>query len=120
MYTQVGQCPKCGAPVYAPSVWGGVLPPPSHRTCGCSVEETTRSLEHFSTTVKAPSSNEQMTWRRACAQFTLPRKCESCGSTSRRFELSPCVDVGDDPVWKCLECGNIQEWKVGGSQGKED
>lgn len=31
----VGYCPKCGAPMYAPSVWWSVTPPPVYRTCNC-------------------------------------------------------------------------------------
>lgn len=34
-YATVGACPKCGAPVYAPSTWGGILPPPSTPSCAC-------------------------------------------------------------------------------------
>lgn len=36
MYTQVGSCPVCGAPIYAPTEWNGVIPPPSIKTCGCA------------------------------------------------------------------------------------
>lgn len=35
MHTQVGTCPHCGSPIYAPTVWHGVTPPPSTRTCDC-------------------------------------------------------------------------------------
>jgi hypothetical protein len=34
-YTTVGNCPKCGAPIYAPTIWHGILPPPNQYTCGC-------------------------------------------------------------------------------------
>lgn len=34
-YTQVGSCPKCGAPVYCESPWWGTVPPPSTYTCAC-------------------------------------------------------------------------------------
>jgi len=37
MYTQVGQCPKCGSPIYAPSSWMGVTPPPSKYSCSCNL-----------------------------------------------------------------------------------
>jgi len=36
MYTQAGTCPKCGAPIYVPTVWHGVLPPPPVYTCQCT------------------------------------------------------------------------------------
>ena len=32
---QVGSCPHCGAPIYAPSPWNGVTPPPPQYTCAC-------------------------------------------------------------------------------------
>lgn len=35
MWTQVGSCPGCGAPIYVPTVWHGVTPPPPHYTCEC-------------------------------------------------------------------------------------
>lgn len=33
----VGNCPKCGAPVYASMIWQGMTPPPSTPSCGCMV-----------------------------------------------------------------------------------
>lgn len=36
MYTVVGHCPKCGAPVYTYSVWHAVTPPPSMPSCQCN------------------------------------------------------------------------------------
>jgi hypothetical protein len=35
MNTVVGHCPKCGAPIYAPSVWMGITPPPPQYSCSC-------------------------------------------------------------------------------------
>lgn len=35
-YNIVGKCPHCGAPVYAESSWWGIIPPPSHPSCGCN------------------------------------------------------------------------------------
>ena len=35
MYTQTGNCPKCGAGVFIPSPWTGIMPPPPTFTCGC-------------------------------------------------------------------------------------
>ena len=34
-YVQVGSCPQCGAPIYQPSVWWGILPPPNTYSCNC-------------------------------------------------------------------------------------
>lgn len=38
-YTIVGACPRCGAPVYAPSVYHSILPPPSYPSCNCAVRQ---------------------------------------------------------------------------------
>ena len=37
MHTQTGACPKCGSPIYSPSSWMSITPPPSYHTCGCFV-----------------------------------------------------------------------------------
>ncbi len=39
MYTQVGSCPGCGAPIYAPMVCHSILPPPPIYTCNCFGEQ---------------------------------------------------------------------------------
>jgi len=41
MNTQVGSCPHCGAPIYSPTVWHGVTPPPVTFTCQCGPREKT-------------------------------------------------------------------------------
>mgnify|MGYP001615637580 CR=1 FL=1 len=38
-FVQVGSCPKCGAPIYAPLIWHGTTPPPSEYTCMCYREQ---------------------------------------------------------------------------------
>jgi len=35
MRTIVSNCPKCGAPIYVPTIWHGIIPPPNEYTCGC-------------------------------------------------------------------------------------
>jgi len=52
MYTQVGSCPKCGAPIYSPSSWMAITPPPSYPSCSCNADSrprvyTTDSLETY-------------------------------------------------------------------------
>lgn len=34
--TQTGSCPTCGAPIYTPRVWFGILPPLPEYTCLCN------------------------------------------------------------------------------------
>ena len=38
MNTIVGHCPKCGAPIYVPAVWGGnsITKPPITFSCNCN------------------------------------------------------------------------------------
>ena len=36
MFTQVGTCPNCGAPVWAESPWWGITPPPVSYSCACA------------------------------------------------------------------------------------
>lgn len=36
MNTQVGSCPKCGAPIYVPTMWHSIMPPPPIYTCSCA------------------------------------------------------------------------------------
>ncbi len=35
MYNIVGHCPKCGAPIYTPSNWMSITPPPNTYSCSC-------------------------------------------------------------------------------------
>lgn len=35
MWTIVSHCPKCGAPIYVPMIWHGVIPPPPEYSCTC-------------------------------------------------------------------------------------
>jgi len=35
MFTVVGHCPHCGAPIYTSGVWMGVTPPPNYYSCNC-------------------------------------------------------------------------------------
>jgi hypothetical protein len=33
--TQIGSCPRCGAPIYTESIWFGVGMPPAYHSCCC-------------------------------------------------------------------------------------
>jgi len=46
----VGFCPHCGAPIYAPSVWHGITPPPSTYSCMCSNGNTSVGIVTTSST----------------------------------------------------------------------
>lgn len=35
MHTIVGYCPNCGSPIYEPSIWMGIIPPPATPSCSC-------------------------------------------------------------------------------------
>lgn len=36
MWTQIGACPQCGAPIYVPTMWHGIYPPPPMYSCDCA------------------------------------------------------------------------------------
>jgi hypothetical protein len=41
MNTQVGHCPKCGAPIYGyQGIWLGITPPPVTHSCNCNPQAT--------------------------------------------------------------------------------
>ena len=41
MYTIIGNCPKCGAPIYTHLVWMSITPPPSIYSCSCILQPQT-------------------------------------------------------------------------------
>mgnify|MGYP007031208556 FL=1 len=48
-YTIASYCPKCGAPIYVPTVWHGILPPPNMYSCGCFPSARTMTEMHIKT-----------------------------------------------------------------------
>jgi len=40
MFTVIGHCPKCGAPIYAPTSWSGTTPPSTYYSCTCRGSST--------------------------------------------------------------------------------
>ena len=46
MHTIVGSCPHCGAPIYSPTVWMGVTPPPAIPSCNCVPHNTHVTTAH--------------------------------------------------------------------------
>jgi len=37
-YSQISSCPQCGAPIYVPTLWGGVTPPSPMYSCNCHLK----------------------------------------------------------------------------------
>lgn len=35
MFSISGHCPHCGAPIYTPMIWQGIIPPPPTYSCNC-------------------------------------------------------------------------------------
>jgi hypothetical protein len=50
--TVVGNCSRCGAPIYAPTVWYGITPPPSQPTCNC----------FYANLIYTPTTTTSPTW----------------------------------------------------------
>jgi len=46
MYETVGNCPKCGAPIYVQSPYWSVLPPPNIFSCNCNPRNTVTNYGH--------------------------------------------------------------------------
>lgn len=44
MYSTAGSCPKCGSPIFVPSVWNSVLPPPVTKSCYCVVDNNLNAV----------------------------------------------------------------------------
>lgn len=49
-YVQTSTCPKCGAPIYVPMMWHGIMPPPPMYSCACvpearAITTTTTNLQ---------------------------------------------------------------------------
>jgi len=42
---KTGECRMCGAPIYVPSIWYGINPPPIEHTCGCKGTETVTTAQ---------------------------------------------------------------------------
>ena len=42
MWTQIGNCPRCGAPMYQPTAYWSIIPPPVTRTCSCFSDRSLR------------------------------------------------------------------------------
>jgi len=40
-HTVIGQCPRCGAPIYSPMMWHGITPPPAQYSCACFKSDST-------------------------------------------------------------------------------
>lgn len=52
MYTTIGSCPKCGAPIYTYSAWNGVTPPPSIHSCYCAARPTITTTDRTQIEIK--------------------------------------------------------------------
>jgi len=44
MYTTIGTCPRCGAPIYTHAVWHSVTPPPPIYSCQCRLSMKEKPL----------------------------------------------------------------------------
>ena len=51
-YNQVGACPHCGAPIYSPGAWWGIMPPPVTYSCYCAGQPAAIVTSNFEFWVK--------------------------------------------------------------------
>lgn len=59
MWTQAGACPHCGAPIYVPTAWWSIDPPPLRRTCGCIRPMHTVTYTNHTTAAGTPLPTQQ-------------------------------------------------------------
>lgn len=78
-YVQVGACPKCGAPIYAPSTWMSIQPPPSYPTCHCA-----GGPPEYYTTHNTDTAGQPLKWSiKKSPHYTICGE-ESIGESIRR------------------------------------
>src|SRR5574337_1129285 len=90
-YAQVGSCPRCGAPIYAPHIWHAIVPPPNHYTCGCfpqTLSYTTNTLTIGDPRKKQIKNNKQPLPDMAKAVDSLGDALEGVETDPVKKELS--------------------------------
>lgn len=98
-FSTVGACSKCGAPIYAPSMWMGITPPPSSHSCSCFAQVTT--VTTTSAGMKIPEvSRTPHKW-----PTTIPDK--EIEQLYLRWKAVPIPDVG------------LVDYKIGFADGVE-
>ena len=89
MYTTIDSCNICGAPVYVPTIWMGIIPPPRTYSCFC---RTSRHPTYQPSTI----GPLQWPWPKVpSASWTCPK----CKNVYKYIDSCLCdpVFVADDP-----------------------
>ena len=58
-FTAVGSCPRCGAPIYAPTAGWSVLPPPSQPSCACFPQPRTYTTNGTDVLIEDPTPSHR-------------------------------------------------------------
>jgi len=85
-HVKVGNCPRCGSPLYAPAVWHSVTPPPTEPSCHCFPDAFTPRAEQvplFQYVPSVPGSETTIT-------VLFPNTCEASGG-SAQYDGPPVV-----------------------------
>jgi len=59
MYTVVGHCPKCGAPIYTQTMWLGIYPPPPIYSCSCVPHNEGITTTHTNVPIEEPTAVDE-------------------------------------------------------------
>lgn len=125
MFTIVGNCPKCGAPIYSPSVWQAITPPPITYSCSCvattkTVYATTcvpdnqeAPLDNSKTKLKTLEEHEKerSDIYKSPSDIGAPSgiACPACGK--EMYDVTNVILPGWPPRKKvsCKSCGHVAE-----------
>lgn len=77
-YTPTGACQRCGAPIYVPFVWHGVIPLPPTYTCSCNGTGGTPGVTITPTTAR-PNPDMAKVWERLLGEHPGTIECAICG-----------------------------------------
>jgi len=78
MHTQVSTCPKCGAPIYVPTIWHGVTPPCPIYSCSCNGSQNIVCTDNTSTLIvdfptKTPPMSGPTSARKSASEYSYAK-----------------------------------------------
>ncbi len=91
-YTQVGVCPVCGAPIYAPTVWSGTTPPLPIYTCVCRLQKVAAGdfITSAITMESKAENKEQLTEEKPVPKKVTSVECEHWTVLGHRQNYGEC------------------------------
>jgi len=78
-FTQVGTCPRCGAPIYVPMMWHAIVPPPNQYTCACFPQAVVYSTNTIS--IQPPQVKKSVNAKGKKLEDNFKKTIEELGDT---------------------------------------